>query len=101
MGFKFNPFTGTLDLVEGGVSRVGNTNDKRIVRWKNNNSDTIENSLALVQDGGSVVAQGFITKKLITDTILIESNNVMVTSGFSIELDGELIIESDGELVLV
>ena len=106
MAFKFNPITGTLDLVNAsgtgsGVTRVGSTVDKSISRWSGNDSDTIQGSKTLVQDGGGIEAQGFITNRLITDTITIGSDQVMVSSGFSIELTGELVIEADGELVIV
>jgi len=106
MGFKLNVFTGTLDIVGkagtgSGVVRVGPTNNRHITRWAGDSSDTIQNSKASIQDGGSLVAQGYITNKLITDTILIQSNHTMLTSGFSIESGGELVIEADGEIVVV
>ena len=108
MAYKLNVFTGTLDIVGtssggsgSGVTRVGPTNDRRITRWAGNSSDTIQNSQALVQDGGAIEAQGFITSKLITDTITIHGDQVMITSGFSIEPTGELVIEADGELVVL
>ena len=106
MGFKLNVFTGTLDIVGkagsgNGVTRVGPTNDRRITIWAGNSSDTIQNSKASVQEGGAVVAQGHITNKLVTDTVTIQSDHVMLTSGFSIEPTGELVIEADGELVVV
>jgi hypothetical protein len=106
MGYKFNVFTGTLDVVGNsnsggtGVTRVGPTTDRSIPRWAGNSSDTISGSKADIQDGGAVVAQAFITKKVINDNVTIDSDNVMITDGISIE-DGELVIEEDGELVIV
>ncbi len=106
MGFKLNVFTGTLDIVGKagsgtGVTRVGPTNDRRITIWAGNSSDTVQNSKASVQEGGSVVAQGHITNKLIVDNVTIPSDHTMLTSGFSIEPTGELVIEADAELVVV
>jgi len=101
MPFKFNPFTTELDFYQNGVMGISPTTDTAIARWVGTNADTIENSKAYVQDGGAIEAQGFITRKLITDSIQINSNNVMITDGFSLELTGELVIESDGELVIV
>lgn len=106
MSLKFNPFTGTLDIVgtsTGGGDVFGPTSatDKAIARYDTTTGKLIQNSKAIVQDGGAVVAQGFIANKLITDEIVIGANQVFVTSGFSIELTGELVIEADGEFVLV
>lgn len=105
MGLKFNPVTGLLDLVgnagSGNVTGISPTDVNAIARWDDTTGTTIKNSETYVQDGGGIEAQGFITRKLITDSITIHSDEAMVTSGFSIELTGELIIEADGELVVV
>jgi hypothetical protein len=107
LAWKFNPFTGQLDLVGSGSSGSGDVvgpasaTDNAIARYDGTTGKLIQDSKTLVQDGGGIEAQGFITNKLITDTIVIHANQVMVTSGFSIELTGELVIEADGELVLV
>lgn len=109
MPFRLNPLYGTLDLVNGtGGTGTGNvtgfppTTPQAIARWVDTAGTEIENSPGtLVQDGGGIEAQGFITNKLITETLHIGSNQTMITSGFSIELTGELIIDGDGELVVV
>lgn len=109
MGIKFNPFTCDFDFVgkstvgpgTGDVFGIPPSDDKAITRYSGLTGKVIQNSKALVQDGGGVVAQGFITRKEITDNITIDSSQVMITDGFSIEDGGELVIEEDGELVLV
>jgi hypothetical protein len=108
MPFKFNPITSTLDLVGvssggsgSGVQNLGTSDDNAIARFDGVTGQFIQNSKAKIQDGGAVVAQGQITNKIITDTVTIDSNHVMVTSGFSIEIGGELVIEADGELAVV
>jgi len=106
MSLKFNPFTGTLDIVGtstggGDVFGPASATDNAIARYDTTTGKLIQNSKATIQDGGAIVAQGFIANKLITDEMVIGANQVFVTSGFSIELTGELIIEADGEFVLV
>jgi hypothetical protein len=104
MPLKFNPITGQLDLVNSTSSDVTGpttSTDKAIARWNGTTGNVIQDSKTFVQDGGGIVAQGFIIQKLITDNITIGNNQVMITDGFSIEIDGELVIESDGEVVIV
>lgn len=107
MSFKFNPIYGTLDLVgsstsgSGDVTGIPPSDDKAIARYQGTTGKIIQNSKTQIQDGGSIEAQGFITKKSITDNVTINSDEVMITDGFSLELMGELVIEEDGELVIV
>jgi hypothetical protein len=99
MALVFNAIEGTFDFV--GIRGPNGATDKGIARYNGTSGQVIQDSKAVVQDGGAVVAQGFVANKLITDTITIGANQVYVTSGFSIELTGELVIDADGELVLV
>jgi hypothetical protein len=106
MPYKFNVFTGTLDLVsqpkEG--QEVGgpvSSTDKAIVRWNGTGGDLLQDSKTYVQDSGAIEAQAFITRRKITDQVVIGSDKAMITDGISIETDGELVIEADGELVIV
>ena len=106
MGYKFNIFSGTLDIVGtsssgGGVQGPPSSTDKAIARWDGTTGNIIQDSKTVLQDGGAIEAQGFITRRLITDNITIDSDNVMITDGFSLEPTGELVIEADGELVIV
>jgi len=104
MPFVFNPLTGSLDLVNapgGDVFGPSSSTDNAIARFNGTTGKLIQNSKATVQDGGAVVAQGFITNRIITDLVTIPSNHVMITSSFSIESGGELVIESDAEVVIV
>lgn len=102
MALKFNPLTASLDLVSSGfVKNNGTSTDKAITRFDGTTGKIIQNSKAQVQDGGAVESQGFVTNKIVTDSISIGNNEVMLTTAFSLETNGEIIIESDGELVLV
>jgi len=85
----------------GDVTGPNSSTDNAIARWDGTTGSIIQNSKTEVQDGGAVVAQAQITKTLITDSVIIASNNSMVTGGFSIEANGELVIESDAQLVIV
>lgn len=106
MGYKFNPFTGTLDLVgtagtSSGVMGPPTSTDKAITRWFGITGNQVQDSKAILQDGGGIVAQAFITRKMITDSVDVPSDSVMITDGLSIELTGELVIEADGEVVII
>lgn len=105
MPYRFNPFTCNLDFYKAGsgsgVSRVGNTNDRRITIWSGNNSDTIQNSNAEVQVGGAVQAQGFVGRKEIDAAVLIPSKHYMISSGVTIMTGGSITIESDSEMIII
>ena len=106
MPLKFNIFTGTLDIVGSastfsGVQGPPTSTDKAIARWDGVTGSFLSDSKTEVQDGGAVVAQGFITRRMLTDSVKIDSNNGMIVDGISIETTGELIIEADGELVII
>lgn len=105
MAFKLNPLTGRLDVVNsasGFVVGPSTATDKAIARYDGTTGKLIQDSPGTrVQDSGAIVAQGHITDKLIIGEVVIGSDQCMITSGFSIELTGELVIEADGELVVL
>jgi len=104
MPYKLNPFSGNLDYyiaASGNVSGVPPTTDKAIARWLGTGGNQIQNSQTILQDGGSIEAQGFITRRLVTDNITINGDESMTTDAVSIEDTGEIVIEGDGELNLV
>lgn len=108
MGIKFNPFTSEFDFVGTSISTGGGdvvgippSDDKAIARYSGTTGKVIQNSKTRVQDSGAIESAGFITNKIIMDTITIKADQVMITDGFSIEPTGELVIEADGELVIV
>lgn len=105
MKLVFNPFIANFEYVgntaTGDVTGPVSSTDNAIARYDGTTGKIIQNSKSIVQDGGAVEAQAHITSKLITDSVVIGQNQVVVTSGFSIEAGGELVIEADGEIVLV
>lgn len=106
MAYKFNPFTGTLDYYtssNGNVAGIPPTNIGAIARWADTTGTTIENSPNTnVQDSGAIEAQGFISENHITGVVEIHAGETMTLASY-MDLDGagELIIDGDGELLIV
>lgn len=107
MAFRLNIFTGQLDLVNpsssggsGNVTGVPPTDINAIARWDDTTGTTIKNSKAFVQDGGAVEAQAYLTNRVIEESVLIKSNFTMLAANIEIE-DGEIVIEQDGELLIL
>lgn len=106
MAFKFNPLTSQLDIVGtggsgSGVTRVGNTTDKHIPRWLGDNADTIENSDALVQDGGAVEAIAYVSNTTIDKEIVVPDTKVMISSSLDIAPGGVIDLGSGSKLIIV
>lgn len=85
MGFRFNPLTGTLDLVGSGSSGSGITGpasstDKAITRWNGVTGTVVQDSPGtLVQDSGAIQAQGFISNRIINGTVDVPDENTWIT----------------------
>lgn len=107
MPFKFNPLTGQLDLVNssssgsGDVTGPASSDDKAIARFLGTTGKIIQNSLTKVQDGGAIEAQGFITRRSITDLVVIPSGESWIAPSLELELTGSIELEPDGELIIV
>lgn len=106
MGYKFNIFTGTLDITgsssgSGNVTGIPPTTDKAIARWFGTGGDTIQDSKTVVQDGGAIEAQGFITHRSITDLVVIPPGESWIAPSLELELTGSIELEPDGELIIV
>lgn len=107
MPFKFNPLTSQLDLVNdtssgsGDVSGPGSSTDKAIARWNGTTGKIIQDSKTLVQDGGAIEAQAFITRRHITELVSIPNGSSMIAPSLELELTGSIELELDGELIIV
>lgn len=105
MAYKLNVFTGTLDVVNSGsgsgVSRVGNTVDRHITIWDGNNADTIKNSQAIVQAGGAIEAQGFITNRSVTGTVQVNTGQTWIAPSLVIEPGAVVVLASDAQLIIL
>jgi hypothetical protein len=101
MPYKFNPFTGTLDFYSGsGVQGPTSSTDTAIARWNGVGGNLIQDSKALVQNGGGIEAQAFLTNRSIDETVQIKTNFTMIASNIEVN-DGEVVIEADGELLII
>lgn len=109
MPYKFNIFTGTLDIVSasgsgptGNVTGLPPTDINAIARWADTSADSIKNSPGtFIQDGGSIEASGFITNRSVTTLISVPSEYSMISPELEIELTGSIEIEPDGELIII
>ena len=102
MPLKFNPLTSQLDLVgASGVTGPVTSTDNAIARYDGTTGQVIQNSSALLQDGGAIQTQGFVGKKEIDDAIVIPDKHYMVATGLTITATGSIQIGSDSELVLI
>lgn len=105
MALKFNPFTGTLDIVTlpgtGDVVGPTGATDKAIARYDGTTGKLIQNSKTLVQDGGMIEAQGFLSKRAITDAVKINPGEAWIAPSIELELGGSIELEPDGEIIVV
>ena len=100
MSYKFNPFTGNLDFYIKGIIGPVTSTDNAIVRWDGVSASLIQNSKAIVQDGGGIEGQAFLFHRNIQDTVTINSEYSMIATDVIID-GGEIIISSDAELVII
>lgn len=105
MAFKFNVFTGKLDVVNPSVTGSGvigpaTSTDNAITRWDGTTGNLIQNSKSILQDGGAIEAQAFLFHRNIQDLVTIPSEYSMIATDIVID-GGELIINDDAELVII
>jgi len=105
-----NPFTGFLELVGtsggGGGGNVSgpspaSSTDHAIARWDGTTGRLLEDSLTDLQDGGAIEAQGFITRRAVTDLVVVPSGESWIAPDLSVELGGSIELELDSELIIV
>ena len=104
--YIFNPFTGNLDAVDvsgggGGIVGPGSSTDNAVVRWDGTTGTAVQNSAAILQDGGAHQAQGYIGRKEINAEVVIPAKHYMIASGLTIMSTGSISIGSDSELLLI
>jgi hypothetical protein len=107
MPYRLKIFTGTLDIVgtsgsgSGNVTGIPPTTPTAIARWVDTGATEIENSLSLVQDGGAIESQGFITIRSVTNPVIVNPGESWIAPEMEIELSGSIQIEPDGEMIII
>lgn len=109
MAYKpiLNPFSGKLQLVNtgsggsGSVTGIAPTTITAITRWADTTATTIENSLALVQDGGAIEAQAFITRRSVTALVEVNSGETWIAPSIELALGGSIIVDSNADIIIV
>ena len=108
MPYKFNVFTGTLDIVNasgggsGNVTGIPPTDINAIARWADTTGTTIKNSPdTLIQDSGAIEAQMFITRQNITGSVTIGQDECAVAPALNITITGSIDLTSGGSLEIV
>lgn len=109
MGIKFNPFTSEFDFVgksttgpgTGDVVGTPPSDDKAIARYSGTTGKVIQNSKTLVQDGGAIEAQGFITRTNVTDDVTVHAGEAWIAPSLALDVDGSIVMEPDSELIIV
>jgi hypothetical protein len=107
MGFKFNIFTGTLDIVGssgsgGGVQGPPMSTDRGIARWNGTTGNLLEDSpYAIVQDGGTVQAQASTFQNTISNLVTVPDDGVAIMRNVILVSGGDIGLEGDAELILI
>jgi len=106
MPYKFNPTTGKLDYYNSGAGTgdvVGpsGATDEAIARYDGTTGKLIQNSKAILQDGGAIQTQGYVGRKEINDAVVLPSKHYMIATGITITNTGSITIGSDSELLLI
>ena len=108
MAYKvaLNYFTGELQLVNvattgSGVVGIAPTTVNAIATWVDTGATTIQNSLALVQPGGGIEAQGFISEREVINLVQVNPGETWIAPELELELTGCIQIELDGEIVII
>ena len=108
MAYKvaLNYFTGELQLVNvasggSGVTGIAPTTVNAIATWVNTDATVIQNSLALVQPGGAIEAQGFLSERGIVNLVHVNPGETWIAPELELELLGCIEIELDGEIVII
>ena len=115
-GIKFDP-TGTgltsdnvqdaiVEAAGGGsgsgdVTGPSSSDDKAIARFDGTTGKVIQNSKTKLQDGGAIEAQGFITKRVVSDLVTVPDGYSWIAPNVEISLSGSIVIESNAELKVV
>lgn len=103
MGFKviFNAIEGTFDFVNNGyVIGPAVATDNAIARYDGTTGKLIQDSKTVVQDGGAIESQGFITRRNVTEDVTVHSGESWDAPSLFIQPGVTITLESDAELLI-
>lgn len=106
MPYKFNVFTGTLDLVtapdEGDITGPPSSHDKAIVRWSGTTGTVINDSPnTYVQDSGAVEVQAIMENRQIADTVDVPTNYTWLADSLEMQPGGVITMNPGSKIIIV
>ncbi len=85
----------------GNVTGIAPTTVGAIAVWDNTFASVIQNSLTNVQDSGAIEAQAYITRRSVTGQVTVNSDETWIAPSIELALEGSIVIESGGDLLIV
>jgi len=108
MSYKviLNPFEGALQLVNqssssSGVTGIPPTTVGAIATWANTTATVIQNTLTNIQDSGAIEAQAYITRRSVVGVVTVNSDETWISPSIEISLTGSIVLDSDGDIIIV
>ena len=102
MPYAFNPFTGNLDFYRKGVTGPSVSTDRAIATYNGVTGQVIQdNPKAVVQAGGAVKSQGFITNSNVTDTVTVATDEVWIAPGLTIKPGGVVELAAGASIIII
>lgn len=89
------------EITTGGVIGPGLSTDNAITRWDGTTGTIIQNSLAILQDGGAIESRGFITNRTVDTVISVGSNQTMISPSLEMASGGVIMLASGANLIII
>ena len=84
----------------GNVTGIPPTGIRDIAIWADATGTTIEDSIAIVQVGGSVQAQEFVFDRQIINDVIVPDHYSAISSDVEL-ISGDIILNGDAQLILL
>jgi hypothetical protein len=84
----------------GNVTGIPPTTIDAIAIWADTTATEIQNSLAIIQAGGAVVAQAFLANRQILNDVVVPNHYTMIQTDVYL-VSGDIILDGDAELFLL
>lgn len=85
----------------GNVSGVAPTTVGAIATWDNTTASLIQNTLTNIQASGAIEAQAYITRRSVTGTVTVNSDETWLAPSIELSLTGSVVLDSDGDIIIV